>query len=55
MNRMMAIVERDQLAVIDNCDAVAQAVGLVHVVRGDENRQLAMFLDVSQHFPDGDA
>ena len=30
-------VERDQLAVIDDGDAVAELVGFVHVMRGEEN------------------
>jgi hypothetical protein len=44
-------VERNQLAVIDNRDPVAEAVGLIHVVRCDENGQLPMLFDIAQHFP----
>ena len=48
-------IERDQLAVIDDGDAVAEAVGFVHVVGGDQDGELALALDVGQHFPDGHA
>ena len=34
-------VERDDLAVIDDRDAVAQHLGLVHVVRGEQDRAAA--------------
>jgi hypothetical protein len=37
--------------VIDDRDAVAQLVGLVHVVRGDEDGQIALRLDPLQHRP----
>ena len=45
-------VQRHQLAMVHDGDAVAQAVGLVHVMCGDQNRELAVGLDVGQHFPD---
>ena len=48
-------IERHQLAVIDDGDAVAQAVGFVHVVRGDQDGERAAVLDLGQHLPDGDA
>src|SRR5258706_11198780 len=44
-------VERDQLAVIHNGDAIAQAVGFVHVMRGDQNGEFSLALYVSEHFP----
>src|SRR5258706_396192 len=47
-------VERDQLAVIHNGDAIAQAVGFVHVMRGDQNGEFPLALDVAEHFPYGD-
>ena len=39
---------------IDDGDAVAKAIGLVHVMRGDQHGELALFLDAREHFPDGD-
>ena len=44
-----------ELAVIDDRDAIAQLVGFVHVVRRDEDREVALLLDLLQHLPDGDA
>src|SRR5262249_501428 len=48
-------IERYQVAVVHDGDAVAKAVGFVHVMRGDQDRELAFVLDVGQHLPDGDA
>src|SRR4029079_12800306 len=48
-------VERFQLPVIDDRDAIAELVRLVHVVRGQQHGQLTLRLDLLQHFPYGDA
>ena len=45
-------VEGLQLAVVDDGDAVAELVGLVHVVRGQEDGEIALGLDLAQHLPD---
>jgi hypothetical protein len=37
--------------VVDDGDAIAQLVGLVHVVRGQEHRQVALGLDTAEHLP----
>ncbi len=47
--------QRDQLAVIDNGDAVAELVGLFHVVRGEQHGEVARLSEVVEHLPDGDA
>ncbi len=48
-------IERHQLAVVHDGDAVAKLVGLVHVMRGDEDGEVALALEAGEHFPDGDA
>ena len=44
-------IERDQLAVIDDGDAVAELVGLVHVVGGDQDGQVALALEARRASP----
>ena len=44
-------VQRGQLAVIHDGDAVAQLVGLVHVVRGQQNRQARLLLELLESSP----
>src|SRR5207245_2010537 len=48
-------VECDQLSMINNGDTIAKPVGFVHVMCGDQDRELAAFLDVVEHFPNCDA
>ena len=43
------------VAVIDNGDAVAELVGLFHVVGGDQHGEVARLLQVVQHLPHRDA
>ena len=40
---------------IDDGNAVAQAIGFVHVMRGNQDGELAIRLDISQHLPHRDA
>jgi hypothetical protein len=47
--------QRDELAVIDNGDAVAELVSLFHVVSGDEDGEVARAAQIVEHLPDGDA
>src|SRR5437016_4416813 len=47
-------IEGYQFAVVDDGNAITQAVRLVHVVSRNQNGQLPVLLDVSQHFPDRD-
>ena len=47
--------QRDQVAVIDNGDAVAELVGLFHVVGGEEHGEVAGAAQVVEHLPHGDA
>ena len=47
--------ESDEIAVIDDGDAVAELVGLFHVVGGDEHGEVASLAQVVEHLPDGDA
>src|SRR5208337_1572090 len=47
--------EGDEVAVIDNGDAVAELVGLFHVVGGDEHGEIARVFEVVEHLPHGDA
>src|SRR5581483_6878487 len=44
-------IQRDQLAMVHDGDAVAQAVGFVHVMRRDEHGQVALVLDLREHLP----
>src|SRR5579871_7029155 len=44
-------IESNQLAVIDDGDAIAEAIGFVHVMSGDEDGELAFFFDVAEHLP----
>jgi len=44
-------IERDEFPVINDRDAVAQFVGLVHVMGGDKNRQIALGFQPLEHFP----
>src|ERR1700728_167222 len=44
-------VESDELAVVDNGDAVAQSVSLVHVVSRDQNCKLPLALNIAKHLP----
>src|SRR5438270_543501 len=44
-------ISRSTIAIIHDGDPVAKPVGFVHVVRCNQNRQLAMALDVGQHLP----
>ena len=41
------------MTVVDDCDAVAQEVGLVHEVRGEDDGPVGLVLD--QQVPDGAA
>ena len=47
--------QRHQLAMIHNGDAVAQLVGLIHVVRGEEHGEVARALELVEHLPYRDA
>ena len=47
--------QRDELAVIDDRDAVAERIGFIHVVSGDEHRKVARFSQVVEHLVDSDA
>ena len=44
-------IQRRQLAVIDNGDAVAQLVRFIHVMRGQQNRQLGFVAQRANHLP----
>src|SRR6185312_7724333 len=44
-------VQRHQLAVIDNGDAVAQTISFIHVVRGDQDRKISLLFDIADHLP----
>src|SRR5580698_4260284 len=44
-------IERYQLSMIDDGDAVAQAIGFVHVVCGNQHSEMASVFQVIQHFP----
>ena len=48
-------IERYQLSVIDDGDAVAQAIGFIHVVRGDQHGEMAGISEVVEHLPHRDA
>src|SRR5436305_4731265 len=48
-------IECNQLAMMDDSNAIAEAVGFIHVMRGDQNRELTLALDVGQHLPNGNA
>ena len=48
-------IERDQLSVVDDRDAVAQAIGFVHVVGGNQHGEIAGVLEVVEHLPHGNA
>ncbi len=48
-------IESYQLSMIDDRDAIAEAVGFVHVMGGNEDRKLALGLDVGEHLPYGHA
>ncbi len=48
-------IQCDQLAVIDDGDAIAQTIGLVHIVGGDEDGEVAIVLEfLGEHLPNGD-
>src|ERR1700722_18164092 len=40
---------------VDDGDAVAEIVGFVHVMRGDEDRQLHAVAQLVEHLPDSNA
>src|SRR5450631_67626 len=44
-----------QFAVIDNSDAVTELVCLLHIVGGEQHRQLAGLPQVVEHLPDSNA
>ena len=48
-------IERDQLAVIDDRDPVAELVRLIHVVRREQHGEFALGLDRVEHLPDARA
>src|SRR6478609_9331827 len=48
-------VQRHELAVIDNGNAVAETVSLIHVVRRNQYGEIALLLDAGDHFPNGNA
>ncbi len=48
-------VERDELAVVDDRDPVAELVRLVHVVRREHHREVALAAEAIEHLPDRDA
>ena len=47
-------VEREQLAVVHDRDAVAELVGLLHVVRGEQDR-LPVGVQLAHDVPERDA
>src|ERR1700733_6532856 len=48
-------IERYQLSVIDNGDAIAKAIGFVHVMSGNKHGEIAGVLKVVEHLPNGHA
>ena len=40
---------------VDDRDPIAKLVGFIHVVRCDKNRQVAVFFQLPEHFPDGNS
>src|SRR5262249_52486526 len=48
-------IQGDKFAVVYDRDTIAKTIRLVHVVRGDEDGQIALALDVVEHLPDGNA
>ena len=48
-------IERHEFAVIHNRYAIAQAVGFIHVMRGDQDGKVAVGLDFRQHLPNANA
>ena len=48
-------IQRHEFAVVDDGDAVAELVGLVHVMGGDQDGQVALALEAREHLPHGDA
>src|ERR1700677_4232407 len=46
-------IERYQLSMIDNGDAIAEAIGFVHVMSSNEHGEIAGVLKVVEHLPDG--
>jgi hypothetical protein len=50
--KVLGSVHRNDLPVIDNGDAVAQLIGLVHVVRGQDHRDLLFSIELLYVFPD---
>src|SRR6185437_6837749 len=44
-------VQRHQLAVIYDGDAVTQTISFIHVVRSDQDRKISLLFDIADHLP----
>ena len=48
-------IQRDQLAMVYDGDAVTEPVSFVHVMGSNKDSEPALILNIRQHFPDGNS